>query len=161
MSSKSPQPQWSENQLILLNSLLDEIIPASDDGRIPSAGTLNVAGFISEQTTQVSGLNELLTLGLETTQSQLEQRAATFDALTQKDRTALMKNLEKQEPDFFTALVKYTYMGYYTDPRIPPLFGLSEKPPHPYGYSVPDESSAEIEALVEPVKKRGICYQKC
>ena len=84
-----------------------------------------------------------------------------FDALSPADRLALAKILERREPDFFAALTRYIYMGYYTDPTVPSHFGLSAKPPHPYGYEVPDESPEELTALVEPVKKRGRCYQKC
>ena len=37
---------WSESHKALLNRILDEIIPASDDGRIPSGGSLGVAEYL-------------------------------------------------------------------------------------------------------------------
>ena len=152
---------WSADGKALLNGLLDEIIPASDDGRIPSAGSLGVEDFIANKAREVPGLGALLERGLRTAQALLEPKGDTFEALSPADRLALAESLERREPDFFTALTRYTYMGYYTDPTIPPHFGLSAKPPHPYGYEVPDESPEELTALVAPVKKRGRCYQKC
>ena len=161
MSNLIESIAWSADGKALLNGLLDEIIPASDDGRIPSAGSLRVAGFIANKAREVPGLANLLKRGLRTAQALLEPKGDTFEALSPADRLALAESLERREPDFFTALTRYTYMGYYTDPTVPPHFGLSAKPPHPYGYEVPDESPEELTALVEPVKKRGRCYQKC
>jgi len=152
---------WSADEKALLNGLLDEIIPASNDGRIPSAGSLGVEDFITNKAREVPGLADLLKRGLRTAQALLKPKGDTFEALPPADRLALAKILERREPDFFTALTRYIYMGYYTDPTVPPHFGLSAKPPHPYGYEVPDESPEELTALVEPVKKRGRCYQKC
>ena len=152
---------WSADEKALLNGLLDEIIPASNDGRIPSAGSLGVEDFITNKAREVPGLADLLKRGLRTAQALLKPKGDTFEALPPADRLALAKILERREPDFFSALTRYIYMGYYTDPTVPPHFGLSAKPPHPYGYEVPDESPEELTALVEPVKKRGRCYQKC
>ncbi len=163
MSNLIESITWNADEKALLNGLLDEIIPASDDGRIPSAGSgsLGVEDFIANKAREVPGLADLLKRGLRTAQALLEPKGDTFEALPPADRLALAKILERREPDFFTALTRYTYMGYYTDPTVPPHFGLSAKPPHPYGYEVPDESPEELTALVEPVKKRGRCYQKC
>ena len=152
---------WSADEKALLNGLLDEIIPASDDGRVPSAGSLRVADFIANKAREVPGLADLLKRGLRTAQALLEPKGDSLEALSPADRLALAKIIERREPDFFTALTRYIYMGYYTDPTVPAHFGLSAKPPHPYGYEVPDESPEELTALVEPVKKRGRCYQKC
>ena len=161
MSNDIESTTWSADEKALLNGLLGEIIPASDDGRIPSAGSLHVTDFIAKKAREVPGLADLLKRGLRTAQAFLEPKGDTFEVLSPTDRLTLVKNLERREPDFFTALTRYTYMGYYTDPTVPPHFGLSTKPPHPYGYEVPDESPEELAALVEPVKKRGRCYQQC
>ena len=161
MSNLIESIRWSADEKALLSGLLDEIIPASDDGRIPSAGSLRVADFIAAKAREIPDLADLLKRGLRTARILLETKGDTFEVLNPADRLALVKILERREPDFFSALIRYTYMGYYTDPTVPPHFGLSAKPPHPYGYEVPDESPEELTALVEPVKKRGRCYQKC
>ena len=161
MSDLIESIRWSANEKSLLNGLLDEIIPASDDGRIPSAGSLGVADFIATKAGEIPGLADRLKRGLRTAKALLEPKGDTFDALSSADRLALVKILERREPEFFAALIRYTYMGYYTDPTVPPHFGLSAQPPHPYGYEVPEESPEELAAMVEPVKKRGRCYQKC
>ena len=161
MSDLIESISWSADEKALLKGLLDDIIPASNDGRIPSAGSLHLADFIATKARETPDLANLLKHGLHTAQALLEPKGDTLEALTSADRLALVEILERREPEFFTALVRYTYMGYYTDPTVPPHFGLSARPPHPYGYEVPDESPEELTALVEPVKKRGRCYQKC
>ncbi|MGD2015472.1 MAG: gluconate 2-dehydrogenase subunit 3 family protein [Desulfobacterales bacterium] len=161
MSDLIESIRWSADEKTLLNGLLDEIIPASDDGRVPSAGSLGVADFIATKAREVPGLKDLLKRGLRTAKALLEPEGDTFEALSPADKLALAKNLERRESDFFVVLTKYTYMGYYTDPTVPPHLGLSAKPPHPYGYEVPDESPEELNALVEPVKKLGRCYREC
>jgi len=161
MSNLIESIAWSADEKALLNGLLDEIIPASDDSRIPSAGSLGIEDFIAIKAREAPGLADLVKRGLRTAQAFLESKGDTFKALSPADRFTLAKILERREPEFFTALTRYTYMGYYTDPTVPPHFGLSAKPPHPYGYEVPDESPEELTARVEPVKKRGRCYQKC
>ncbi len=161
MSDLIESISWSADEKALLKGLLDDIIPASNDGRIPSAGSLHLADFIATKARETPGLADLLKRGLRTAQALLETKGDTFEILPPADRLALAKNLERREPDFIIALTRYTYMGYYTDPTVPLHFGLSTKPPHPYGYEVAAESPEELAALVEPVIKRGRCYQEC
>ncbi len=161
MSNLTERIAWSADEKALLKNLLDEIIPASGDGRIPSAGSLRLESFIANKACDVPGLGDLLKRGLRTALVLLESEGNSFEALSAAARLAWAKNLERREPDFFIALTRYTYMGYYTDPTVPLLFGLSAKPPHPHGYEVPDDSPEELAALVEPVIKRGRCYQEC
>ena len=40
---------WKEDELVLLKNLLDEIIPASPDGRLPGAGALGIVDFLKQQ----------------------------------------------------------------------------------------------------------------
>ena len=148
MSNLIESITWRADEKALLDGLLDEIIPASEDGRIPSAGSLRLADFIANKAREAPGLADLLKRGLRPAQALLEPKGDTFEALSPAGRLALAKNLECWESEFFTALTRYTYMGYYTEPSVPPHFGLSSKPPHPHGYEVPDESPEELNALV-------------
>ena len=75
-------------------------------------------------------------------------------------RRLIVSELETAAPRFFTALLRHTYMGYYTDPSVPHLFGLTGTAPQPDGYDVPDEDLEQLEGLVAPVKNRGRCYRE-
>lgn len=151
---------WSESHKALLNRILDEIIPASDDDRIPSGGSLGVAEYLEAQAKDSPKLKEQFQRGLDQGSALTERKGGTFEDLSSDDRQQLVADLQILEPDFFSALLRHTYMGYYTEPSVPPLFGLTDKAPHPDGYDVPDEDVEKLGRLVEPVKARGRCYRE-
>jgi len=135
----------------LLCSLLDQIIPASADGRMPAAGALGVAEFIEQRVTTDADLAKLIVNGLTRTAGLVDGDGSRLGA-------SLIARLEQEEPAFFEALLRQTYRGYYSRGDIRALLGLSAKPVHPDGYDVPEQDPGEIAALTEPVKMRGRCY---
>ena len=135
----------------LLRSLLDELIPESTDGLMPAAGALGVANFICDRVEADAELELLFRDGLAKAAS-LADTGGGVDA-------AVVGNLEKDEPAFFEALLRQTYMGYYSRGDIRALLGLSPKPVHPDGYDVPEQDLDEIETLSAPVRRRGRCYR--
>ena len=136
----------------LLDALLDQIIPASEDGRIPAAGALGVADFISDRIAADVELRRLIQQGLA-------QAAMLISVNGHRVEPDVVKLLEEEMPDFFEALIRQTYMGYYSRGDIRGLLGLSPKPVHPDGYDVPEQDLDEIRALTAPVKERGSCYR--
>ena len=151
---------WSESHKALLNRILDEIIPASDDYRIPSGGSLGVAEYLEARAKETPELEEQFQRGLDRVAALAERKGGVFEDLSSDERQQLVADLQTLEPDFFCALLRHTYMGYYTEPSVPPLFGLTDKAPHPDGYDVPDEDVEKLERLVDPVKARGRCYRE-
>jgi hypothetical protein len=156
----------SQEQNDLLVSLLEEIIPAGSDGRVPSAASPRVLSFLAEQAEQAEqagplpGLKDHLDQCLLVIARLSEKRGAVFPDLDRNARVSVVQELERTEPEAFAALIRAVYMGYYTDPTVGPLFGLSAKPPQPDGYDVPEEDPDAIAALVEPVQARGRCYRE-
>ena len=136
----------------LLDALLDQIIPASDDGRIPSAGALGVADFIGDRIAADGELGSLIQRGLA-------KAAMLISANGHRVEPDVVRQLEQDAPDFFETLIRQTYMGYYSRGDIRGLLGLSPKPVHPDGYDVPGQDLDEIEALTAPVRERGRCYR--
>ena len=151
---------WSKSHKALLNQILDEIIPASNDGRIPSGGSLGVAEYLEARAKDTPKLKEQFQRGLDQASALAERKGGAFEDLSSDDRRQVVADIEELEPDFFSALLRHTYMGYYTEPSVPPLFGLTDKAPHPDGYDVPDEDVEKLERLLEPVKARGRCYRE-
>ncbi|MGI9486853.1 MAG: gluconate 2-dehydrogenase subunit 3 family protein [Geminicoccaceae bacterium] len=136
----------------LLDALLDQIIPASDDGRIPAAGAFGVADFIIGRAVADPELGQLILHGLE-------KAAAFVDADGIRLDPAAVRQLEQEAPASFEALLRQAYMGYYSRGDIRGLLGLSPKPVHPDGYDVPEQDLDEIRALTAPVMERGPCYR--
>ena len=150
---------WSEAERRLLNGLLNEIVPASADGRVPAAGTLGVVDFLARKAFDDPGLAALLRTVLTRASALLESRSAKFGALDAAGRIAVVEALERAEPDAFKALLQSTYMGYYSRPDVRPHFGLSDRPTQPDGYVLPEDDPDELEAMLAPVRARGRCFR--
>ena len=150
---------WSEAEGRLLAALLDEIVPASADGRVPAAGALGVSAFLARKAADDAALAARLREALAHAARLAEVRGADFEALDAASRVALVEALEHDAPAAFAALLRHTYMGYYSRADVRPHFGLSPKPTQPDGYAVPDDDPDEMAALLAPVRARGRCYR--
>lgn len=150
---------WNEGESALLTGLLDEIIPASSDGRVPSAGALGVADFVMDKLTEDGTPNEMIRTALSHAETLVAEAGRNFAELESNARIAIVRQLEATEPEFFTLLIRYTYMGYYSRSDVRPLFGLSNQPTQPDGYDVPSESPEFMAELTAPVRKRGPVYR--
>ena len=153
------QAPWNEAEGRLLNGLLDVIVPASADGRVPAAGRLGVVEFLARNSSDDPALVALICTVLTGAAALVECRGASFDALDAAGRIAIVEALERAEPDAFTALLRHTYMGYYSRPDVRPRFGLSDRPTQPEGYELPEDDPDELAALLAPVRARGGCYR--
>ena len=104
---------WSEPEGRLLAALLDEIVPASADGRVPAAGALGVTEFLAGRAADDPELATLLRLLLTRAEALSALHGARFETLDAAGRVAIVGALEQEAPDAFTALLWHTYMGYY------------------------------------------------
>lgn len=160
MPAQNTNP-WNERERAFLDQILGQIIPASEDGKIPSAGSLGVAEFLAKKIQTEPELGQLFQQGMLFIVEQIKTVGKDFSSMNNEDWHAVVKKLEEQESEFFQALLRHTYMGYYSDAVVRPHFGLSANPPHPNGYEVPLDDPKELAALVHPVKKRGPCFREC
>ncbi len=149
----------SEAEGRLLRALLDEIVPASADRRVPAAGALGVAEFLASRAVDDPTLAALFHEVLSQAAALAEASGANFHELDALGRVAVVKALEQLAPGAFTALLRHTYMGYYSRADVRPLFGLSPQPTQPEGYAVPDDDPDEMAALLAPVRARGRLYR--
>ena len=150
---------WSENQGRLLTGLLDVIVPASADGRVPAAGALGIADFLVSKASADPALAVSLREVLSHAAALAEARGANFDDLDAAGRIAVVEALEQEAADAFTALLWHTYMGYYSRADVRPHFGLSDRPTQPEGYELPEDDPDELADMLAPVRARGRCYR--
>lgn len=143
---------WTQTQRTLLDAILDELVPPSNDGTIPGAGALGVADFLP--TADAYAPNPV-----ETTQAVMMALGDSFVEMTRPEKVAALHLIETQQPDAFATLVRLTYMGYYSRPDTRPLFGVGAHPVHPQGYPVPREDEALMDELTTPVRARGKVYR--
>ncbi len=152
-------PPWSEAGGRLLKAVLDEIIPASADGRIPAAGALGIAVHLARAAADSPALAALLRQSLAEVARLAEERGTSFEALDASRRADVVEALKREAPEAFAALLRHTYMGYYSRADIRPHFGLSDRPTQPEGYELADDDPDELADLVASVRGRGRCYR--
>ncbi|MEP3280327.1 MAG: gluconate 2-dehydrogenase subunit 3 family protein [Stappiaceae bacterium] len=150
---------WNEDERSLLDGILDQLVPANADNNVPAAGTLGVADFISQKVTEDQELEDLFKQGLLHAKTLVDEVGGSIAALSPDKKKSVVQRLEMSQPAFFQALLRATYMGYYSRPDIRPLFGLSADPTQPGGYEVPPDDPHLIMSLIKPVKQRGRCYR--
>ena len=139
---------WSEKEKKILSEILDELIPANPDKKIPSAGQLGVVSFIFEVASKTPKLQDDIKLVLEFVISKAD-----------KVSPYLVREMERLHPRAFGSLLTETYKGYYSRPDIRKKLYLSEKPVHPFGYEVKSESNEYLKELTENVRARGTVYR--
>ena len=144
---------FSDAQIELVTEVLNRIIPANEE--LPGAGEIAV-NYLDEVVGGSPQLKRIFNHGL----SQIEVGAyrmytQDFPGLSGEQIDVVLRQVEVDEGEFFDLLVRQTYNGYYTDPRIVELLGLEARPPQPLGHRV-DQGNF---TLVENVKNRGTAYR--
>jgi hypothetical protein len=160
--SNNPSTPWSPEDRALLDSLLDTIIPAGQEGKLPAAGALGIAEFLAERVVDTEGIGKAIASVLAASESATEARGnESFQILDASVREEIAKEVEAKLPEAFKALVIQTYMGYYVRPEVTVHFGTGPKPPQPDGHDLPMDDPEELKELTEPVRSRGNCYREC
>jgi hypothetical protein len=156
MSDAADGLGFSPEEARTLSSVQDEIIPRSDDGRLPGAGELGLVETIEAALEPKPELRPLLVEGLAALGERTRARGAEeFANLSKTDRVEVLKELESKLPFFLPAVIALTYVGYYQNPRVLEALGQEARPPHPQGYEVaPTDFS-----ILEPVRKRAPLYR--
>lgn len=110
----------------ILQALLDTLLPASDDGRMPSAADTDFPGHLQRNdpgyATELDGV--------------LETFDASFANLDLAARVAAVTRFSAGHPAAFGALIQRVYDCYYRDPRVRTAIGVSAGAPFPEGNNV-------------------------
>ncbi len=134
-------------------AILDMIIPASDDGRFPSAADMDVLGYIAKTDPQL----------LDTVRTELDRLNAVSEDLYgvvfgdagETHRQGLLDEKRGVEPQFLGGLALQTVTLYYQDDRVMEAIGMEARPPFPKGYEV----VAGDLSLLDPGRARGQVYR--
>ena len=157
MTDTTPPRRFNPDERAALAVLLDSIVPAGEDGRMPSAGALGIESDIEAALDQMPGLKAMIEQSL----AALHRMASARDprglaALSADARAELVHELESGEHAFPPVLVLKTYAAYYGHPRVLELLGMEPRAPHPKGYAM---KANDLE-LLEPVRRRAPMYRK-
>ena len=145
---------FSSWQRELMAHVLDRIIPQSDG--MPGAGEVSLE-FVDKAAGESPGTKKLFSDGIRLIEviSQREYSGSYID-LPEGQKNEVVRNLEKDAPSFFEALVRHAYCGFYSDPRVLDLLGLESRPPQPTGHQIAQGNLG----LLENVKGRGAVYRE-
>lgn len=144
----------SEDQRRVFDIVLDLIVPASADGRRPSAADIDVLGYIRDVEGQTL---DALRADLDRLDAEaMETHGRAFASLDPTIRQGLVDALREREPHFLRTLAMQTVTCYYQDDRVLEAIGVGARPPFPKGYEVP---SGDL-SLLEPVRRRGKVYRE-
>ncbi len=144
----------SPNQRELLTAVVDLVIPSGDG--VPGASDVGVAAHVEGINGVTPPARSLLANGLKAIEAASGcTHSKRFLSLSDDDRTAVLKQVESREPEFFAVLVRETYSGYYSSQEVLRAKGLPLSAPQPEGYDIePFDAS-----LLEGVRKRGKAYR--
>jgi len=149
----APAP-FGEAERAALDVLMDLLIPASADGRMPAARSLrlydNIATMRSrERTILGEGLAEL-------DQRALADHGVSFAQLDQAQAKALVDAMRAEGSVFVQTFVAQTVGRYVSHPSVMPLLGLEVRPLWPQGNLVAEGDWS----LLEVVREREKFYRK-
>lgn len=143
MSEETNVWKFSENEKRVLTSVLDEIIPSSDDGKLPGAGELGLAGAIEDALRSEPDLRSFVAQGLADLDDIARSRnGGGFAKLSREDKVQLLN-----EQAFVLPLTLHAYAAYYQNPRIVEALGLEARPPHPKGYEMKPNDLTLLDAV--------------
>ena len=156
--TNSGQRIFTDDQRNLLTAALNRIIPAQ--GKFPGAGDIGGAAGVEQAVIERAAadkaagrtpdLRRLFTEGLGQLEIAAAQRgAAAFAELSPEHQDDALRQVEGEHLDFFAALVRQCYNGYYTNPDIFDLIGYAIPSPQDYKPLPFDER------LLEPQRRRS------
>ncbi|HXD39423.1 MAG TPA: gluconate 2-dehydrogenase subunit 3 family protein [Ramlibacter sp.] len=140
-------------QLETLGALLDMIVPATPDGRMPGAGEMTaILCHIAAARTTLPALRDHLD---KLDREAMARCGSAFAAVDEVSRVSLLEQTRASNPLWLHQLALETVTCYYQQDRVLEALGMEARPPYPKGYRVePGDLS-----LLNPVIARGKIYR--
>ncbi len=139
ISSNRP---FAAEQQALLTALLDTLVPASDDGEMPSAADIDFVQHL--QTRADAFIPEL-----ETMLQDLRARDALFAELTLAERCESVAAFSEAHPHRFSQLLACVYDCYYQDDRVRAKIGVNQGAPFPQGNPLTQGDLSLLDPVIE------------
>jgi hypothetical protein len=146
----------------VLNRLLDLMIPASFDGALPSAGSLDLyADTYADRSRLGDGALVTLREGLRALAAQaLDREGMAFVDLDEPRAMRLVDAYRNVAPGFFGIFVTQSAARYYQHDRVMIALGLEPRPPWPAGNAVTEGDWSLLDAVRERARAQGNLYRE-
>ncbi len=115
-----------------LTAVLDTLIPPSEDGKLPGAGSLGLGSEVAAAIERDEQRAALVDAGLEA----IRDAAGDFAALELSARVAAIEAQVEAHPQLIPSMITPLYYAYYQHPTVLIGLGLPARPPFPGGYEV-------------------------
>ncbi len=126
-----------------LAALLDTLVPASEDGAMPSARDVGFDGYLVTHGEQIVPL----------LRGFLAQLDDDFAELSLDARCARVGELSAAEPAGFAGLLAAVYDCYYQDDRVREKIGVVRGPVFPQGNEVAQGDLSLVDPVVENAER--------
>lgn len=143
ITSDSP---FDETGRQVLGALLDTLIPASDDGVMPSAAELDLVSYLGDNAPEL----------IPVIKSVVDQFDAEFASRSIDERCEQLGAFSRANEELFGALLFHTYACYYQEDRVLIGVGSNAGPPYPRGNTI---ETGDL-SLVNPVLELDKSYRK-
>ena len=138
----------------LLILVLDSLVPASAE--FPGAGVVALDHVLAVAAASAD-LESLLSRGLQVVEEAARANGVSgFAQASPDDRESVLRQVERSHADFFEALVRHTYDGYYGHAVVVTRLGLDPGPLQPRGHRI---EAADLPDLAR-VTARGPIYRQ-
>lgn len=127
----------TREQRAVLPALLDTLVPASEDGAMPSAADVAFDAYLREQAADF--VPRLV--------AALQHFEPSFAGLSLAERCERVRDFSAADPPLFQMLLTRVYDCYYQDDRVRAQIGVAAGAPFPHGNRVP---SGDL-SLLDPV----------
>lgn len=141
-----PMKEITEARRRRLTALLDAVLPASDDGRMPSAAELDFITYLSAQGGQFLAVLPRI----------VDHFDDAFADASLPERVAAVGAFAKGDAGLFDGLLMRVYDCYYQNDRVRRLIGAEPGPPFPRGNIIVAGDLSGLEA----VAKRSQGYRR-
>lgn len=153
-ASTTSSAPFNDAQLAALGVMMDLLIPASPDGRMPAAKTL---GLYDDVAAMRAGDRALLERGLAALDAlALQAHGVAFARLELVQAGALVDKMRVEQPAFVQTFITQTVGRYVSNPLVMPLLGLEPRPLWPKGNVVAEGDWS----LLDVVRRRGKSYRQ-
>jgi hypothetical protein len=145
----SDDPGFSAEHEQVMAALIDAILPAGDDGRMPGGAALDLVTHVERSARQSPMLRPVIEYGLSSVAEIAAKRnPAGATGLTRADWAEVLREFTAADQFFLPAFLFLVYGGYYQHPRVVTALGLEPRAPHPKGY----EMGQDDWSLLDPVR---------
>jgi hypothetical protein len=144
----------AHRDLIFMQAFLDLAIPPSTDGKMPGAGSLDIAAEVAGALEADELLGPFIQAGLQAVHgAALGRDPAGFSGLSPHARVELVESQLAAHPFLMPGLALHLYPSYYQHPRVLEALGEPPRPPFPEGYDVEPTDPRLLDQL--RTRKRG------